>query len=726
MDCIEKEIPEIVTASKVAEAKETYEEALNDLEISQTNLRATRDANSKFAMQLGILNGFKESLQLQTESNNELQAQIDSITAQIATLQTRLDTLLAIPEPERTEAQQEEIAELQATIASLEKDRASLQTQLAEGEAYVAELTQNIIDQQQDVDNDIENARQQQESLNELAAQVEQLKLIYDALKITFDLSAQGIQNRIDTNEEINFPNVWETICAYGRTTSTFEELLTQNEKQGAEYLEGLQLYNEIVPRQEVLRTLLNYIQSNYFNYYDDSPGDLGAYYNALPAAQQALFDDVNDFVDSWNGSSNKVVDFIAKFPMFLESRTQFAGSDFFTTKRATRDAYLKSISELQFSQLMGLELLNQISGERGWNSSYIDPQGDPGAYPISTVDANRVKEFFTNWFNSVVIPNRFGQLAQYAFFDTNALTKENILDGSGLVDLPTDLASDITMYTNQYFADAGVQQGLSNMMLNWYAEIAEFTPYWNNPIKEDWNQTVRARNDAHTKAQSEVNLSAPVAVGGCYQQQPDDYEPPICIGGSWNNLDGPDPEDPYPASQEEYVAAMQPFVDDETAKYLNDAAVYQQIINSLARLPEHTDQVSLYLDSYTNMSPLNTDEQEVFDESRNTSKQPFDNPFEACEEGGTSCKFPAQSTTAAKMLQTSRAFKWSLSEIKDEMIDAAVKGECCLQVTRPLKWETVRVLIKEGFQILINFTPSGIGNMITIAWNTAQSPAES
>lgn len=714
MDCIEKKIDNVITLENVQDAQTQLIEAQEELDSGSLQ-RQARDSRYRWSSAV-------RNLSLRKSFLAENESLIATTEAQIAALEetkeqylAELEVLLAIPEPERTEAQVERIADLEALITMTEKDILSLQVELTSAEAYNQELAQAIEDLENEVEAELATYQDDLAQLKALQLQVEALEAAYNGLNAGYQLSQQGIQNRIDGNEEINFANVWETICAYGRTVETFTELKGQAEKSAKTGIEDLLNYDILIKRQPILfkwseqlvsQFADNNLESGIFPFFD----------NVLTSEEREIFgNDVDNFVDAFEGSDPAATS-LATSLSIQENLIQYPGGDQYTTQRATKDAFLKASNEYSYGNLFEVVLMDQISSEAGWNSSYLDPS-DPATYPISANDAAAVRTYIENWCNTFYIPTLFGPTAEFLPVELSTLTFQNIINGTS--GLPVGLQSTLQNYLNPIVGDAGTQMGLSQFMINWYEQIAELTPFWNAFPREDWDTTVRAKSDARSKQTNERDLAIPPVVGGTILTNGD-----VGVIGSFNYGAGGDVEDPNVAKVLAYLPTLQKGIDETSVSAANEVVVYTDVIDSIANLTEQTESIQVYIKAYVNMSTQNEGEDGVYEEAINDSSTSIANPFKCVSPGGegySECQLPSQTATPADMLKASRAHKWSLAEIKDELMAAVLKGECCATFSQPLKWETIRVLLTKGYNILINFTPSGIGNMITVTWNLEQ-----
>jgi len=715
MDCIEKKIEGVITLEMVQQAQAEFNAKSTEYNDGGAQ-REVRDSQAQWVSVVRNL-GIKRS---QVTENQSLKAttlaQIEALQQANAQYAAELATLEAIPEPDRTEAQTERIAELQALIASTDKTIKEKNEVIEEIDIYLAELAADIATLEVEAETRLAQYQAKVAQLKALQVEVEAFEAVYNGLNAGYQLSQEGIANRIDGNQEINFANVWETICAYGRTTTTFTEFKNKAEKAAETSIEDLLNYDILVKKQPILFRFSEIIVSKFADPDLDSPADFNNFFDeVLTNEERALFgDSVNTFIDDFDANSDEATA-LATSLSIDESLIQYPGGDQYTIQRATKDAFLKASNEFARGNLDNIVLMDQISSEAGWNSSYIDPT-DPAAYPISANDAQTVRTYIENWCNTFYIPTFFGPTAEFLPVELSSLTFQNVLNGTS--GLPVGLQSDLQNYLNPIVGDAGTQMGLSQVMLGWYEQIAEITPYWNAVPREDWDTTVRAKGDAEEKQALERNLAMPAIVGG-----------PIVIGGdvgvlgSFNYGAGEDAEDPNVAKVLAYLPTLQKGIDESSTSSANEVEVYTDIINSIANLTDQTDAIDVYLTAYVNMTTANEGEDEVYEEAIANSSNSIENPFKCVNPGGegySECQLPSQTATPADMLKASRAHKFSLAEIKDELMAAVLKGECCATFSQPLKWETVRVLLSKGYKILINFTPSGIGNMITVTWNLA------
>jgi len=721
MDCIEKKIDDVITLEQVQEAKAELDNKLEELNSGGLQ-RQVRDSQDRWANSVRTLGVWKTALAENQNIKEGLLAQIEALQATKAQYEAELKSLEAIPPSERTEAQEERITELQALITATEKDILSLEVDVANIDAYLAEINVNIINTQAEVDNDYKIYLDNKSQLDELTLEVEALETAYFGLNAGYQLSQQGIQNRIDGNEEINFPNVWETICAYGRSVETFNELKGKAEKDSIVAIDDLAYYSVLTARQPILFRYSEMIVSRFADIDLDSPPEFENFFNnVLTSEEREIFgNDVSEFIDAFDGSDPAAQDLAISLGI-NENLIQYCGGDQYTTQRATKDAYLKASNEYAGGgYLFDFLVIGQITSEAGWNSSYIDPS-DAATYPISANDAERVRTYIENWCNTYYIPTFFGTLAPYSPVEVSTLTFQNIINGTS--GLPPGLESDLQNYLNPIVGDAGVQMGLSSFMIMWYEQIAELTPYYNDVDRADWDTTIRAKGDARAKQTNERVLATAPVTGGPILPNGD-----VGVLGSFNYGAGGDPEDPNVAKVLAYLPTLQKSLDESAVTAANEVVVYTDVISSIANLTKHTEEIAVYLKAYVNMNPDNENEETVFNNAVADSSTSIANPFKCIspgQEGYSECQLPSQTAEPIDMLNASRAHKFSLAEIKDELMAAVLKGECCATFSQPLKWETVTVLLNKGYKILINFTPSGIGNMITVTWNLATSPAE-
>lgn len=720
MDCIEKKIDNVITLGQVQEAKAAWDSSLDELNNGSLQ-RAVRDSQTKWADSVRTLGLYKRALAENQSIKEGLLVQIEALQATKAQYEAELKSLEAIPPSERTEAQEERIIELQALITSTDKDILSLEADVAAIDVYLAEINVAIIGVQDEVDNDYQNYLSQKAQLEKFTLEVEGLETAYLGLNAGYQLSQQGIQNRIDGNEEINFPNVWETICAYGRSVETFNELKGQAEKSSVLAIDNLASYSTLTARQPILFRYSEMIVSKFADPNLDSPAEFNNFFdNVLTSEEREIFgNDVNEFIDAFDASDPAATE-LANNLGIDESLIQYPGGDQYTTQRATKDAYLKASYEYAGGgYLFEVLLIEQITSEAGWNSSYIDPN-DPVTYPISANDAERVRTYIENWCNTYFIPTLFGTLSPYSPVEVSTLTFQNIINGTS--GLPPGLESDLQNFLNPIVGDAGIQMGLSNFMIQWYEQIAELTPYYNGVDRTDWDTTIRAKGDARSKQTNERNLATPLVTGGPILPNGD-----VGVLGSFNYGAGGDSEDPNVAKVLAYLPTLQKSLDESAVTAANEVVVYTDVINSIANLTSHTEEIAVYLKDYVNMNPQGENEESEFNTAIENSSTSIANPFKCIspgQEGYSECQLPSQTAEPIDMLIASRAHKFSLAEIKDELMAAVLKGECCATFSQPLKWETVTVLLNKGYEILINFTPSGIGNMITVTWNRATSPS--